>query len=251
MTKKDRWKGRIPKRRIGTLAPLGATENAAYEFYRIAPKDVMSIYLPIGLQKLSAEDVERVFEPIDGFIDYLLDRDVDIIVQSGVPLPILIGVEAHDRFMNHIAEKSGLPVTSSVTAVVDAARHLGIRNIVLANKWSTKMNGVLGEFFGRKGIKIAGVCSDSMTPDKFQKMNTQNGMDLAYELGSRAIKGTPDCDGLYVGGGAWLALPVVEYLEKEFGIPCISNQDAVLWDCLHKVDYWKPTSVSNRLLAGD
>ena len=88
------WEDRIPKRRIGTLSPLGATENAAYEFYRIAPKDVMAIYLPIGLQKFSPEDVERVFGPVDGFIEYLLDRDVDIIVQSGVPLPKMSGVTA-------------------------------------------------------------------------------------------------------------------------------------------------------------
>ena len=245
------WEDSIPKRRIGTLAPLSATENSAYEFYRIAPKDVMCIYLPVGLKKFSAEDVERVFEPIDELIENLLDRDVDIIVQSGVPLPILIGVKAHDRLMDHIAKKSGLPVSSSVTAVVDAAKHLGIKNIALADKWSDQMNSVLGEFFGRRGIKVAGVCSDSMTPDKFLKMNTRNGMDLAYELGSRAIKENPACDGLYIGGGAWLVLPVVEYLEKEFGIPCISNQDAVLWDCLHKIDYWRPTNISTRLLAGD
>jgi len=245
------WEESMPVKRIGTLSPLSAVENAAYEFYRIAPKDVMSIYLPVGLQKFSAADVERVFGPIDNLIGVLLDRDVDIIVQSGVPLPLLIGIEAHNRFMEHIAAKSGLPVTSSVTAVVDAAWHLGIRNIVLANKWSIEMNRVQGEFFGRRSIKVAGVCSDSMTPDKFQKMNTKNGMDLAYELGSRAIRENPGCDGLYIGGGAWLSLPVCEHLEKEFGLPCISNQDSVLWDCLHKVDYWKPIRGSNRLLAGD
>lgn len=245
------WKNRLPKRTIGTLTPLGATENAAYEFYRITPKNVMNVYLPVGLKKFSAADVERVFAPIDGMIEFLLDRNVDIIVQSGVPLPILIGVEAHDRLMDHIAKKSGLPVSSSITAVVNAAEHLGIKNIAVADKWSDQMNKELAEFFGRQGIKVAGVCSDSMTPDKFQKMTTLSGMELAYELGSRAIKENPGCDGLYVGGGAWLALPVVEDLEKEFGIPCISNQDSTLWDVLHKVDFWQPTNVSNRLLAGD
>jgi maleate cis-trans isomerase len=245
------WEEHIPEKKIGTLAPLSAVENSAYEFYRIAPKDVMCIYLPVGLKKFKAEDVDRVFEPIDKLIEALVDRDVDIIVQSGVPLPILIGVEAHNRLMDHIAIKSGLPVTSSVTAVVDAARHLGIRNITLANKWSPEMNGVMGEFFGRGGIKVAGICSDSMTPDKFLKMSTKNGMDLAYELGSRAIRENPGCDGLYIGGGAWLALPVCEELEKEFGLPCISNQDSVLWDCLHKINYWRPTTISNRLMAGD
>src|SRR5262249_16599045 len=73
---------------------------------------------------------------------------------------------------------------------------------------------------------------------------------LAYELGKRALEENPKADGLYVGGGAWLVLPVMEFLEKEFDLPCISNQDCVLWDCLHQLDYWTPTKVSNRLLAG-
>ena len=244
------WDKVIPKRVIGTLSPLSMTEYSAMEFYRIAPKDVLCLYISVGLEKFSPEDVERVFKPVEKLVDQLLQRDADIIVQSGVPLPILIGVAAHDKLMERIQKHAKKPVSSSVTAVVNAAKHLGIKNIALGNKWSDKMNANLAEFFGRKGIKVAGVCSKSMTPDTFLKMDTQAGMDLAYELGKRAIEENPKADGLYVGGGAWLVLPVMEFLEKEFDLPCISNQDAVLWDCLHQVDYWKPTKVSTRLLAG-
>ena len=247
----NRWDHCTPKRRLGTLSPLSATENGAYEFYRIAPRDVMNIYLPVGLKSFSAKDVERVFEPLDRLVEQLISRGADIIIQSGVPLPILIGVEAQAKLLDHIAKKSKLPVSSSVTAVVKAAKHMGIKNIAVANKWSAEMNGVLGEFFAQEGIKVAGVSSESMTPDKFLKMDTNAGIELAYDLGKRAIEDNPGCDGLYIGGGAWLALPVVEVLEKEFDLPCISNQDSSLWHSLHLVDYWKPTNVSNRLLAGD
>jgi maleate isomerase len=244
------WDDVMPHRVIGTLSPLSQTEYSAMEFYRIAPKDVLCLYVQVGLQKFSAEDVHRVFKPVEKLVDQLLQRNSDIIVQSGVPLPILIGVKAHDELMDRIQKYAKKPVSSSVAAVVNAAKHLGIKNIALGNKWSDEMNANLAEFFGRKGIKVAGVCSESMTPDKFAKMDCQAGMDLAYELGKRALEENPKADGLYVGGGAWLALPVMEFLEKEFDLPCISNQDCVLWDCLHQLDYWTPTKVSNRLLAG-
>ena len=244
------WEDCKPKRTIGTLSPLNMVEFAAMAFYRIAPPGVLCLYLNVGLEKFSAEDVERVFKPVEKLVEQMIARKADIIVQSGVPLPILIGVQAHNTLMERIAKASGKPVSSSVTAVAKAAAHLGIKNIALANKWSEPMNASLAEFFARSGVKVAGVCSKSMTPDMFFDMDTQQGMDLAYELGKNAIEENSGCDGLYIGGGSWLSLPVVEFLEKEFDIPCISNQDAVMWDTLHQVDYWKPTNVSNRLMAG-
>jgi maleate cis-trans isomerase len=241
------WKDVLPKRRIGTLSPLAQVENAPMEFYRLVPKDVLNIYVSVGLEKFSAADVQRVYKPVEKMVKDLIQRECDIVVQSGVPLPILIGVKAHDKLMKRIAG-CGVKATSSVTAVARAARHLGIKNIACANKWSPAMNKNLGEFFAREGVNMIGVSSQIMTPDKFGELTTKAGLDLAYELGVRAIKENPKADGLYIGGGAWLAYPAAKYIEKKFGIPCISNQDSVLWDCLKQVKFWKPIKGETKLL---
>ena len=47
------WDKYMPKGRIGTLSPLTLFENGAFEFYRIAPKDVMQIYFPVDPVLLS------------------------------------------------------------------------------------------------------------------------------------------------------------------------------------------------------
>ena len=66
-------------------------DNAAYEFYRLAPPRVMSVMIPIGLGEFSAKDVERVFAPLDQYLDELKGRGCDIVIQSGTPLPCLPG----------------------------------------------------------------------------------------------------------------------------------------------------------------
>src|SRR2546423_7672581 len=137
----------LPKVKIGALKPLAIVDNAAYEFYRIAPPGVMLVMIPIGLEKFSKEDVERVFAPLDSYVDQLLERGVDLVMQSGVPLPLLIGIEAHDRLIDRIKTRSRKPATSSVLGVVAAAKRLGLRRIVVANKWSEPMNRTLAEFF--------------------------------------------------------------------------------------------------------
>jgi maleate cis-trans isomerase len=239
----------LPKKKIGILSPLPVIDNSAYEFYRIVGDRVMLALIPVGLSEFSAKDVERVFAPIDSLLDKLMDRGVDVVMQSGVPLPILIGVEAHDRLVAHMAQYSGRPATSSILGIVAAAKSLGIRNIALANKWSDPMNRTLGEFFARGGIRVAGVAAEVLSPADFQKKSSGENIELAYELGRAALTRFPDADGLYIGGGAWLSQPVCEALEREFGKPTISNQSAMIWDTLHRVGCWQPIPGHGRLLS--
>jgi hypothetical protein len=74
-------------------------------------------------------------------------------------------------------------------------------------------------------------------------------MQLAYGLGRRAFLEHPDCDGVYVGGGTWLAEPVAEQLEQEFHKPVICNQAAMIRDILHLLDDWTPIEGHSRVLS--
>jgi maleate cis-trans isomerase len=76
---------------------------------------------------------------------------------------------------------------------------------------------------------------------EFYRLAPKGGMELAYELGRLALKENPDADGQ-------LVFPVCRFLEKKFGIPCISNQDSCLWDCLTQVKFWKPIKGQTMLL---
>ncbi len=132
-------------------------------------------------------DVERVFAPADEIADALAQRGIDLIMQSGVPLPILIGVEAHDRLLDRLAKRTGKPATSSIAGVARAAAHLGVKNIAVANKWTPAMNKVLVEFFVREGVGVAGAATEVMGPAQFNRMSSNKNMDLAYKLAMQAI----------------------------------------------------------------
>jgi maleate cis-trans isomerase len=239
----------IPKHKIGVLHPLTVVDNSPYEFYRLAPPRVMLVMISVGLAEFSKNDVERVFAPLDSYLDQLMERGIDLVVQNGVPLPILIGVEAHDRMLAHMAEYTGKPATSAVQSVAHAVRDLGIRRLALANKWSDAMNRTLGEFFVREGVEICGTATKVLSPTQFQKIRTDDNLQLAYDLGRRAFVGNPDCDGVYVGGGAWLAEPAARQLEKEFGKPVVCNQAATIREMMILLNDWKPMTGRGRLLA--
>src|SRR5262245_49557629 len=210
----------IPRHKVGVLLPLSIIDNAAYEFYRLAPPGIMQVMIPIGLAEFSSADVERaLFKPLAANLDKLMERGINMVVQSGTPLPILIGIEAHDRMIEFMTKHTGVPASSTVLAVCRAARHLGIRNLGLVNKWSDAMNKTLGNFLAREGVSVCGGATKEMAPTEFQKIESRDHMQLAYALGRRALLDHPDCDGIYIGGGTWIAEPVSERLEEEFGKP--------------------------------
>ena len=208
------------------------------------------VMVPLGLEKFTREDVERVFAPVDEKLNLWLERGIDIVVQAGVPLPLLVGRDFLDRLLAHIEEKAGVPAISMVLSVVAAAKHLGIKRIAVANKWNDQMNRTLGQFFAREGITITGAHAHSMVPSEFMKMDSLESINLAYKLGRGALEKYSTADALYIGGAAWLTLPVVERLEDEFGKPVITNHVATVWQLLHLLDCWNPIPGYGRLLKG-
>ncbi len=240
----------IPKRKLGILDPLEVSDDAPYEFYHLV-RGVMLVSADLGLEAFSVADVERVFAKASRVTDALMARGIDLIMQSGVPLPILVGLDAHDQLVEQLARQTGKPTTTSMLGVIRACRHMGITNVALANKWRPDMNKTLADFFARDGIRVAGVASEIMGPERFQKMGIAPSLNLAHELARQALRQFPDADGLYIGGGAWMTTPLIADLEREFGKPVVTNRNALIWDTLHLVDYWTPIPGYGRLLEGD
>jgi maleate isomerase len=238
-----------PKLKIGCLQPGAVIDNAPFEFYRLAPPGVMLVMVGVGLKEFSSDDVERVFAPLDLYLDQLMERGVDLVIQNGVPLPILIGIEAHDRMVAHMAAYTGVPATSTVLSVVRAAVDLGIGTVAVVNKWTDEMNQSLAGFFARGGVKIVGGATRSLHPADFHRIAADDHMELAHELGRRAFLDHPHCDAVYIGGGSWIAEPVAVRLEAEFGKPVLCNQAAVIRHTLKLLDAWTPMPGHSRVLA--
>jgi maleate cis-trans isomerase len=243
------FEGSVPRLKIGCLMPGSVIDNHAFEFYRLAPPGVMLVMVGVGLREFSRHDVERVFAPLEHYLDQLTERGVDLVIQNGVPLPILIGIEAHDRMVAHMARYTRLPATSTVLSVVQAAADLGIRKVVPVNKWTEEMNRALAAFFARAGVRVIGTSTKPSAPADFHRFEAADHMRLAYELGRRAFLDHTDCDAIYIGGGSWIAEPVAARLEAEFGKPVLCNQAAVIRNALKMLGAWTPLTGHSRVLA--
>lgn len=238
-----------PKWKIGGLAPGDVIDVSPYEFYRLAPPNVMQVMVSVGLVEFSSTDVERVFAPLDKLLDQLMDRDIDLVIQNGVPLPILIGMEKHDRMLDHMAKYTGLPALTTVQCVCKTAREFDVKKVAVVNKWTDAMNASLGQFFAREGVTICGKSTDPQHPTDFHKIESGEHMELAYRLGKKAFEDNPDCDAVYIGGGSWIAEPVAQLLEEEFGKVVLCNQASTIRQMMKVLGDWQPRPGHSRALS--
>jgi len=170
-------------------------------------------------------------------------------MQNGVPLPILIGIDKHDRMIEHMHKRTGLPATTTVECVVKTATEFGIQKVAVVNKWTDAMNESLGRFFARGGTQIIGGATQSLHPTDFHKIDSGEHMELAYRLGKQAFLDNPDCDAVYIGGGSWIAEPVAQMLEEEFGKLVLCNQASVIRQVMKTLGAWAPRPGHSRVLS--
>jgi maleate cis-trans isomerase len=241
----------VPRKKVGVLAPRGLVEIGPYEFYRLAPPGIMLVICALGIKEFTEKGVYDVYAGIDAQLAELQTRDIDLIVQEGVPLQCLIGCEAHDARLAYITGKSGLPVTSGVLAGVNAAKHLGVRRIAFGNKFSEAVNESLARFFTREGIEVTGHVSwgEGKTDDQIHGMHWADLAEAGLRIGRQTFEENPDADAIYMPGGGWNLNRAINELEAEFGKPVLGHRHTGTWEIARRVGMWRPREGYGRLFA--
>jgi maleate cis-trans isomerase len=232
--------GSFPRHALGVLSPLAGADTMPYGLYRLLGPDFIVISTSLALQSFAPADLDRAVAAIDGAVEHLVSRGADLILQSGTPLALSLGPEGLQRMLARLRERTGLPVLSSALNAVAAAQAVGVRKLVVANKWNESLNRQLAAFFGHWDIEVIGDAAESQEPSHFQSADLRQGAELAYRLGRDALLRTPAADALFIGGGAWLVEPAAERLEREFAKPVITHLNGAVRGMLKELGCWRP-----------
>jgi maleate cis-trans isomerase len=144
------------------------------------------------------------------------------------------------HLLERLSAKTGLPILSSALNAVTAAQTVKARKLVVANKWSEGLNRRLAAFFAHWDIEVLGGAAESQEPAHFRSADLRKGAELAYALGRQALECSPAADALFIGGGAWLAEPAAERLEREFRKPVITHLNGAARAMLLELGCWRP-----------
>lgn len=216
------------------VAPQSDNAFMYYQFYRLFPAGSLLVQSALGLRSFTSEGVNEALGSSWKAFDFLRSYNVEQISWAGVPLSAFAGRARMLAILDEARGKADIPVTTDFEDLIAAMQHLGLKRPVIAAKWAPDVMDACARYLADAGIEVVGSHGEAHTPQQVHALNTDEGIAIGTDLGTRALRESPDADCLLLLGGAWLVMQSVVDLEAAFAKPVITNPTALFWAALRR-----------------
>lgn len=222
----EKWRARI-----GWILPRRLIDNEAYDFYQIAPKDVVLVCNHLNVRESS--DIDECRESLammEYAVDSLLSAKVDIIIPGGEPVQLSKGLEGHRQLVKRLQAKSSIPIITSIKVITDALKHVGAKRVYMIVAWpigKAHPLGVWSDFVREEGLDIAGV-----KHIQHGSLSIHRGLITSEQIHDQikaVASENPDFDALFIQCGGLKLFGKLQEWEEELGKPIVSSSNAKLW----------------------
>jgi len=216
------WRGVVgmvrPTRRPGTLE----------ELIRILPEGIGIVPLLLNFKAGSKAEFLNSIPLYEQFASELAEQGVDVIMLLGAPPFMLLGPKKEAVLTKAWAKKFRTPVITDPQMQVAALRAMKIKKFIGAS-YSALQNKIVLDY-----MRAAGFTALSMEPiDVPFDQVAQISVETLYAHVKQLHRRHRNADGVYIQGGGWQTVRVVELLEKDLGIPVVHATICEAWQ-IHK-----------------
>ena len=225
------------KIRIGGINPSRINETMLYQFYSILPPGSGATWatISLGTEVLTLDELDRVRGRILEAATALAATEVEIIVQSGVPVVATRGPDYSAQLVHAITEATGLPAVTDIDSTVSALQYMAARRVVVATPFGDQLNKLIREYLQRSGFTVEVIRGISGLPSEqpLSLATAQLRLSETYQFARETALLDSASDALYVAGAPMPFVENIKALEKELGKPVISSLPAMIWNCFN------------------
>jgi len=215
---------------IGLVVPF-ATDKVPDEGMQMYP-DVRFIARGVGVRSLTPEGYDAAVDGILPAAAYLAAKGVAAIMVIGTSLTFYRGPQAHDRLLEQLRARTGLPVSTMSQAIVDGLHDVGAKRVAVATAYTDVVNQRLAELLAASGIDVLALeCFDIQ---EFGGPGRKSEADI-IALSGQAVAKAPGADGILISCGGLRTLGVAGPLEERHGLPVVSSTPAAFWAAVRLV----------------
>ena len=234
------WRGKI-----GHIAPSRG-DIFVYEFYRMAPEDVLFFNTTGTIRQMDRADIERQITRIEEAAVDLAAEGVDLILIGGTPLFTSQGAGSDIRTAQRIQEKVKVRVTAGVTGELEALKTMGMKRFVVAAPHEDEINRTLKAFLEANGFEVIHIRGLGVRKNsEISKLPEYASYQLAKKVYFEA-KEKPD--GVYITCPRWPTIRNIALLERELGCPVISASQSYTWWALKLINIREPIAGYGKLM---
>jgi len=230
--------------RIGKISP-SRSDSFIYEFYKIVPEGIVLVMSGFTIFQLVDDDLEKGFQRIESSAEDLAKVGVDFIIAGGTPIFTRKGKGSDVQAIDRIKELTGIPATTSATAMVTSWKRLGVKKLVVATPHEEERNQKLKTFLEQSGFTVLNI----------KGLGIRVAADMAkvptyevYRLAKQVFMEAPEAEGIHIPCARWPTIGNIEKLENDLGVPVVTSTTGMIWTALDQLRVKEPIKGYGTLL---
>ncbi|MFM9970907.1 MAG: hypothetical protein ACKVQK_21140 [Burkholderiales bacterium] len=236
------------KASIGFIGPPRTNETVLHEAIRLAPPGISWCWSTMGLPEFGQYEFDQALSLASLCAKELVNRDVSVIVATGIPLITSKGVGYHEQLEKELSAAIGhkKPVISDIHCVINSLRALNLDKIVISSIYQRYIQDNVIAYLAHYGIQtLADECLSYALADCM----TMPTMDTAYQSAIRVRDKAPQAQGMFIACPQWPIIDNIERIERESGFPVVTHIAAIMWGALNHIGVREPFPGHGKLLS--
>lgn len=232
------WRGQI-----GAVSPTYLDD--AEDWFKVLPEGVNVIFATLGVEEHTPKEFQKAKEVVERAARALVRSGAGAVILGGSPLLTLDKGEGTGSLARELEKETGVPITTSQDAAVQALRALGIKKLLLVTPYKESLNQGMKDHLEGIGFQI--LCLKSALCPGPKEM-AQLPPEVPYRLAKEAFQQSPDADGIYLPNPKWQTTDIIGPLEADLKIPVVTTVQASAWWGLKKLQVSEAKPGYGRLL---
>lgn len=212
--------------RIGFINPTAVYDVIAKEFERLLPSDFLILVRSLTIRNLLPHEFEKAWTLYREAALVLVDCEADVIVAGGSPVITRQGPDGDRRLIAELREATGIPVTTLLTAELEAVQAFKAGKIILVSPFTDEINRQRAKFFAAHGIEVLAHEGLGITHNvEITKVSAE----VPYAMAKRLLDKHAEAEAAVLTCPRWPVVEILEALEQATGRPAITPVQAMLW----------------------
>jgi len=228
---------------VGTIKPTHRP-GSLEEFIRFLPEGIGVIPVVLGIKEGTEKEFLDSMEPMKEKVAELAKLNVDLIFPQGAPPFMLRGYRGEEAIVRSLEEKHGIPIVTSGMTQVEALRVLGIKRMIGITYFQGELNQKFAQYFTDAGFEVLGMEGIPVAFTEAGRLSYQE----VYAFSKKLYLKHKNAQGIYMLGGAWRILEVIQLLEQDLRIPVVHSTPAKVWAIEKRLYVRQPVKGYGRLL---
>lgn len=218
------------------------------ELVRMLPEGIGVIPTLLDIETGTKKEFTEAAAKYEPAVIEMADQGVDVIHPGGSPPFMIMGYKAEQALVKKWEKKYKVQFFTPGMNHARAMTAMKCKRLVNIAYTTWDDSAIVAAYYKNYGIELV---SREVFPVPFQSVQTLSSKEVYAFIKKVFLQRTKEkkLDGIYIQGGAWRVLDIIDPLEQDLGVPVIHPSPAKAWEVMRRLNVRQPMAGYGRLLA--